>query len=820
LIQHFLRFIVIFCSIAQLTAQADLSGQVTDGNSPIANAQIFFSEADFTDVTNSEGRFVFPSFPEISTEIIVYKEGYQVFRQVIDVANHLELIIVLQPLTEELTAVVIREQRELINSLRRLPDVQGTAIYAGKKTEVVDLELVSANIAANNAREIYAKVAGLNIYDNGDAGLQLNIGGRGLDPNRTAHFNVRQNGYDISADPLGYPESYYTPPPEALDEIQVVRGAASLQYGPQFGGLINFKFKRPSSKPIEVVSRQSAGSFNMLTSFNSLSGTIGKIGYYGYFHYKEGSNFRPNSGFTSRNGFGHLEYNFNDKTTLSVEATVLDYLTQQPGGLTDRQFYEVPTFSNRERNWFQVEWLLLNAKLDHRVNENVQLSLNTYHLNASRSALGFRVNRVSQPDDPNEPRELLVDDFRNFGAEGRLIVKYDLFGDRSALLVGSKFYTSANEQRQGPGSTERGPDFSFRESEFPAYPRQSNYDLPNQNLAFFAENLFKIDQRLSITPGLRYEYIKTAATGSYRNILTDLAGNIILNEEIEENRELERDFVLAGVGASFKANRSLEVYANFSQNYRSVTFNDLRVLAPNQAVAQDIEDEKGFTADLGLRGSYQNVLRYDASLFYLNYDGRLGEVLVQKERGDDLDDRYPVGSLVRLRDNIGRAEIYGVETLVNWSLKNTFYPDAEQWQAAMFSNLTLTRGVYTQSRRNNVEGNMVEFIPEVNWRTGIDFGYRDFTGSLQYTYFSEQFTDATNAPQIRNDNQRGIEGVIPAYGIIDLSFAYTYKNFTLETGLNNLLDNSYFTRRATGYPGPGIIPANPRTWYVTLEVKL
>ncbi|MDO1502667.1 hypothetical protein Q2T40_21550 [Winogradskyella maritima] len=79
-------------------------------------------------------------------------------------------------------------------------------------------------MAANNPRQIYSQVVGLNIYDNGDAGLQLNIGGRGLDPNRTANFNTRQNGYDISADVLGYPESYYTPPAEALEEIQVVRG--------------------------------------------------------------------------------------------------------------------------------------------------------------------------------------------------------------------------------------------------------------------------------------------------------------------------------------------------------------------------------------------------------------------------------------------------------------------------------------------------------------------------------------------------------------------------------------------------------------------
>ncbi|MGO3156070.1 MAG: hypothetical protein ACTIJT_11020, partial [Mesonia sp.] len=67
---------------------------------------------------------------------------------------------------------------------------------------------------------------------------------------------------------------------------------------------------------------------------------------------------------------------------------------------------------------------------------------------------------------------------------------------------------------------------------------------------------------------------------------------------------------------------------------------------------------------------------------------------------------------------------------------------------------------------------------------------------------------------------RGIEGEIPAYGILDLSFSYTYKRFKLEAGINNLLDNSYFTRRATGYPGPGIIPAQPVSWYTSLQIKI
>jgi len=104
-------------------------------------------------------------------------------------------------------------------------------------------------------------------------------------------------------------------------------------------------------------------------------------------------------------------------------------------------------------------------------------------------------------------------------------------------------------------------------------------------------------------------------------------------------------------------------------------------------------------------------------------------------------------------------------------------------------------------------------------KTGISFGYKNVLGSLQYTYLSGQFTDASNAEQNINDNQSGIRGEIPAYSVTDLSLSWTYKNITLESGVNNLFNDLYFTRRATGYPGPGIIPSPPRTYYMTLQIN-
>ncbi len=177
-------------------------------------------------------------------------------------------------------------------------------------------------------------------------------------------------------------------------------------------------------------------------------------------------------------------------------------------------------------------------------------------------------------------------------------------------------------------------------------------------------------------------------------------------------------------------------------------------------------------------------------------------------------------SIKRRRGNIGDAFIYGLEFFTDWNIKNTFFEEQSDYKLKLFTNLALTSSEYLNSDRNGVEGNEVEFIPDVNFKTGVNFGYKNFTGSVQYTYLTEQFTDASNAPQDVNDNQRGIEGTIPSYGVLDISAAYTWKRFKLEAGLNNALDESYFTRRATGYPGPGIIPAEPVTFYTTLQIKI
>ena len=787
-------------------AQIQIKGTVFDKftETPIEYVEIFSGFGKLLTTTDAKGAFSFVTNKD-SLDLIYFSYNYKPFKTTINTSKNYELEIILEPLREQLSSVELAVVKKRYFSVKRMADVEEMAIYAGKKNEVVVMNNIVANLATNNARQIYSQIAGLNIYQNDDAGLQLNIGGRGLDPNRTSNFNTRQNGYDISADVLGYPESYYTPASEALSEIQIVRGAASLQYGTQFGGLVNFKIKAPNSnRLLEVKTRNTLGSNNLYTNFTSLSGTKNKLGYYAFFNYKEGDGFRNNSNFSSRNMYLKLVYKLSDKTEVLGEITYLNYLTKQAGGLNDTMFASDPYQSNRTRNWFSIDWLLYNAKVTHEISENTKFSFNFFGLNATRNALGFRTNRVDQVDS-FEARDLIKGDFRNYGFESRLIHNYKLLNKNATALLGVKFYKANNTNQQGPGSSESGPNFSFQTQQYFDYPAQSDYNYPNLNSAVFGENLIYLNDQISITPGFRLEYIKTESQGYSKRINLDGAGNVILNETDFYDETRERSFVLLGLGVSYKPNNSIEFYGNLSQNYRSVTFADISIINPAFVINPSITDEKGATIDVGTRGIYKNYISYDISVFSLLYEDRIG--FIQKV--------FPDGNVRSERGNIGNARIFGFESLVDFNL-NKIFNFRNKFKSNLFFNTSLIDSKYTESQANGIVGNRVEFIPRVNFKTGFKFSYKNLTANLQYTYLSDQFTDATNATE---GNLSGVIGAIPAYDILDFGCSYKWSAFQFEFGVNNLLDNIYFTRRATGYPGPGIIPSPPRNYFISTQLK-
>ncbi len=797
-------FILLLFTINSKAQDYLFSGSIKDkiDNTAVYNAEIYNENGKLLSASDSSGHFEFYS-TAVKLDIVVFTERHEAIKKSISNNNSKAINILLKPLSVILKEVEIIAKKQELFSVNKLADVVETSIYAGRKSEVINLNKTSASLALNNSRQIYSQVSGLNIYQNDDAGLQLHIGGRGLDPNRTSNFNARKNGYDISADVLGYPESYYTPPAEALQKIEIIRGAGALQYGTQFGGLINFIIKNPiSSIGKRGIYRSSIGSNKLTSHFLSFTENNDTISYYAFLNYKDGNGFRENSKFNSKNSYLHISKKLNKKLTISFEITLLEYLAQQPGGLNDLMFQQNPLQSNRSRNWFKVNWFLYNTKLKYQQNLSTLHTINVFGLDAERYALGYRSNRVAQTD-PLEERDLIYGDFKNYGIEYRRLYNTKIYKLKTINLFGVKLYSSNNTSIQGAGEKGSEANFNFANATFPNYPNQSSYAYPNKNLALFGEQIIYVNENISITPGLRLEYINTKSNGWFKKMLVDNANNVISEQKEYSVTENERSFIIFGISSSYKIKKNTEFYTNLCQNYRSVTFADMSIVNPAFVINPKIEDEKGYTFNIGARGNIDNIISYDINSFYLMYKKRIG--FIQKLQDD--------GNVKSERGNVGDARISGIESLISLSL-NKFTPN--YLKSNIFLNTALIQSEYIRSETNGIEGNTVEFIPNINLKTGIRIAYKSLTSNLQLTYLSSQFTDATNAI---GSNLSGVIGEIPKYDIIDWGIKWRRKNYRIEAGINNLLNKSYFTRRATGYPGPGIIPSPTRNYYATLELN-
>lgn len=683
---------------------------------------------------------------------------------------------------------------------QQMPEVVGTSIYAGKKNALIVLDNVQGNVVTNTMRQVLAKVPGIHVWESDPSGIQIGIAARGLSPNRSWEFNIRQNGYDIAADPFGYPEAYYNPQLQAVQRIEVVRGQGSLQYGPQFGGLINYILRNGSeiNKKFEFETQQTIGSNAMFNSFNAIGGKTKKWHYYSFFDHRNGDGWRNNSRYYTNAAFGTATYLLSQKVKLTAEVMHSHIRSQQPGGLTDIQLEQNPKQSFRGRNWFDISWTTPAFILNYQLSEKARWNSKLFATIGNRNSVGF-LQAITVKDSINPAtgqynnRTVLADKYRNFGLESRFLTDYSFGGMKNTLSAGIRLYTGTTfRQADGKGTT--GSDYDM--SVIGNYPRDIEFE--SANAAFFTENIFRITEKLLVIPGIRFEWLKGTASG--RNGYASNGNEVLL-----QNITRSRSFILAGIGTEYHI-ANTELYANFSQAYRPIQFANLQAPPTTDVVDQELKDSKGYNIDFGYRGKVKNYLQFDVSVFYLQYNNRIGTVTVAGTPS------------YRLITNVGNSTSKGFEGYAEFNPWRAFVKKDTKGDIIFFGSYSYTDATYSTSHKDAAtKGKRVENAPMNIFRGGITAGYRSLMVTAQLSYVDETYSDANNTEM---PSANGNNGLIPSYTIADITAVYKLnKTVTVKAGVNNLADKTYFTRRAGGYPGPGALPADGRTFFLSIGAK-
>lgn len=759
---------------------------------PVTSATVALEGTSYRTTSTQRGTFDFAALPAATYTLAVRTGDAPTLTLPATVAAGQVTTVAIQlpPPSTRLPQVTVTATR--LPATGYIPDTENARLYAGKKTELVRLDALTANTAQDISRQVLGRIPGANISETEGSGFPSNgVGFRGLDPSLSIETNVRQNGIAIAADLYGYSESYYTPPLEAVDRIEIVRGASSLQFGPQFGGVVNYILRsgRPGT-PLSLSAAQTAGSFGLTNTFASLGGTSGAWSYYGYGQFRQQSGWRPNSDVREGAAYATLRYQASPRMTLGLQYSLLRNRIQMPGGLSDAQYADGARQSFRARNWLASPWNVLGATLDYRLSPRARWVTTASFMRGARDLVWRSedggpgaLDEIDPATGTYVPREVERDRYTNGTLETRLLVEHRLLGLPSTLATGVRLFDGRMTRAEGEGTTGSDYDLTLAEGEY-----EESLTYGTRNAAVFAENEIALSERLSLSPGVRVEYLRSTVRGYSDTTFAPQAKN--------------RSIVLAGLGAEYRTAAGTELYGNISQSYRPITYAALTPVGGVSQIDPGLRDATGYNADLGWRGTAGRALTFDVSAFYLAYNDRVGLV----SRTDANGEPYTV------RTNVANSVHRGVESYLELAplalapAGGTSALGLRLFDAFSFVDARYTTGEF--------DGNRVEYAPRIINRMGLTAELGSLAATLQASYTGKSYADANNTVS----SEDAVVGVIPAYTVLDLSGAYTIgRRVRLSFGVNNLADRRYIARRTDEYPGPGIIPGIGRSVYVGIR---
>lgn len=669
-----------------------------------------------------------------------------------------------------------------------LPPVAGTMVYAGKKTSVLDLDALP-KITNNNYRQALAKTPGL--YLSEESTPLVSIGYRGLNPSRVQFTQVLRDGIPIHADQFGYPEAYFTPPLDTVDRIEFLRGGASLVYGPQPGGALNYVTHRPGKQPgMSVGTNQTFGSNRYYSTFNYAEGTAGRVGYYGYYNHRQTDGFRQANSDVKLNA-GLVKLVLDGQTDSRWILTVDGYEEKhgEPGGLTLGQMRSNPRFSSRLFDRFELERYSLSLQWERDFSDQTKMVTSVW-ASAYRRWSGRQEGSGFGTRPTATTRLIEEQKFFTLGFEQRWRRDYEAFwGGKHTLTGGFQWYRTVSPRRDSQGlSLLADSGAVLRDSD-----REVTY------LPFFLENRFSWG-RFSLTPGVRLE---NAWQGVRENINISKTGVPLLDAA---NRVL---VPLFGVGVSYEFAPKMDVYANVSQSYRPKVWTQAVPTGPTAIIPNSLDESRAWQYEVGVKGRPQSWIFWDASVFLLDFDNQIGSVILP-------------GGFTSFQ-NVGRAQHLGFEfsgelDLLGFWRRRQSAPGgspndsqagndpAAASSLSLYANTTILDAEFVAGPQT---GKTPMYASRYMVRSGLVYrsGGEKLKVALTSSFVGRSFGDDGNSAA----------WTVPSYAVWDLTGeAKLYKDWlSVNWGINNLFDKNYFSRVTS----TGIDPAQGRNFYGGVSLK-
>ncbi len=765
-----LAILFTFCilSVSVNAQNININGKIVDSNNlVITSATVQVVETKQIAVTDSKGEFSF-KLPNGNYKVLVTAKGFGTETRTIESGKLAE--IMLQP--AKIAEVVSVTSSYLVGSPESLEQTSGSL----QTIDRAELE----NSRVYNFSEALRKVSGVNVRDEEGFGLRPNIGIRGVNPTRSTRVLLLEDGLPLSYAPYGDNASYYHPPIERFESVEVLKGSGQISYGPTtVAGVVNYITPNPPEKT-SLSLKLIGGSRDFFNGNAQFGGTFGKTGVILNFNRRQGEGTKENVRLGLSDFSSKVVQTINDRNILTGKFSYLKEDSQITyTGATEAEYAANPRgnpFINDNFNTYRAGFSLQHTAV---LNSKMNLTTNGYYNFFSRDWWRQSSNSSQRPNRIGGTCRGLIDlnttcgnegrlrDYKTFGIEPRFNANFDVGQVRNDFNVGFRFHGERQFRIQKNGTTPTARDGSIVENNL----RETNA------ISGFLQNRF-IWKSVALTAGVRVEKIDNKRT----NRLINASGKADVTE------------IIPGFGISFNAFKNSTFFAGVHRGFAPPRNEDI---ISNTGGVIELDAEKSWNYEVGFRTRPISGISLESTFFRNNYENQVVPASI-------------AGGVGSAFTNGGKTLHQGVELNARFDSSNIFKTGYNIYFQTAYTNLFDAKFVGTRLSSISgfttisVIGNRLPYAPKQLVTSSIGYAYRNFDGFVESNYIGRQFSDDLN---VINPVANGQRGAIPSQTYFSATANYRVEKLksTFFVTAKNIFDRTFIVDRSRG-----ILPSSPR----------
>ncbi len=730
--------------------------------------------------TDPDGSFQIYDLPDGQYTIKISAVGFKTFSQEVDVVGGQinEVTFVFNEEGVEMPQITIIAYKDRVFS-----KVPGSVSYIDKK-EIEMLNPISGN-------EVLRRIPGVHVVDEEGLGMRVNIGIRGLDPDRSRSVLVMEDGVPVALAPYGEPEMYYSPAIDRMAGVEILKGSGQILYGPQtIGGVVNYITPNPPQEE-EGSIRIQGGQGGYFSGLINYGNTFGNTGVQANLLRKRADNVGPTQ-FDITDFNSKFLFNINEKSELGLKLGIYKEVSNSTYiGLNQVMFDRGGQDYIRLAPDDQLDVNRYSLSFNHtyRFSKNVKLKTIAYGYTTTRNwnRQDFTINSTNTS--PSNWTGVVWGDrevpggaifmrngtgnrnrqFQVGGIEPRLEINHRLFQKNNELIVGTRLLVETAFEQRVNGTKAEVKSGNLVEDEV----RTGNA------LSAYVQNKISLTDKFDVNAGIRLENFTYERDIRRRNfpevgiIDTVLVSENVINE------------LIPGIGFNYRPMQKMNFYGGLHKGYAPPRTKDA-ITSLGQVL--DLEAEESWNYEFGIRTDLSRWAFLEMTGFLMDFSNQIIPVAES------------AGGLGFGVVNAGATKHQGLETALMLDISNLL--GLSRTKLTYDINTTYVRSTFSGDRFMgdvNIKGNRTPYAPEwfvnsaLTLETNAGFGAR-----LTLNYIGTQFTDELNTVSPSTD---GRTGQIGAYTVLDAVISYNIPKLQSRFNLSikNLTDERYIsTRRPQG----------------------